>query len=423
RITSSFSVDGLSPLLRDSNNLKYTRAEMPQYSFSVKNISANTNYLYMPYNLVPESVSRYRIDSGSSFGGADKSYIGQFYDPKNYYGYQNIFRKKWSTPAALSGDEAVYRSFVYANYLDIPESFSPEEIFDESYYQYITAEEVKTGKSTLDEMTVLNRKIYFIRKWLRDNCEYSLSAGKLPAGRDFVDHFLENREGSCSHFASAAVIMCRYAGIPARYAEGYVIKPADFPSGTALGTAATVSVSDLRGHAWAEIYLDGFGWYPVEFTSGYGNIRTSIPTETPVSEPETESETVSESESEPGADTDGAENASSEYSESQDSEQISESGADTPQQTTAPLNAETEVSSESEGLAADIDEAVQPAENKSENPTVGFGIFGLKGGEKVDVLYDLTWLVVLAAVTVIVPMAFILRRNAAKAKRRRTALH
>lgn len=418
-ITSSFTVDGLSPLLMDSYNLKYTRAAMPQYSFSVKNISANTNYLYMPYNLVPESVSRYRTDSGSSFGGSEKSYIGQFYDPKNYYGYQNIFRKKWSTPAALSADEAVYRSFVYANYMDIPESFSPEEIFDESYYQYITAEEVKTGKSTLDEMTVLSRKIYFIRRWLRDNCEYSLSAGKLPAGRDFVDYFLENREGSCSHFASAAVIMCRYAGIPARYAEGYVIKPADFPSGTALGTSATVNVTDLRGHAWAEIYLDGFGWYPIEFTSGYGNIRTAVPTETTVSEYETESETISESEPESGADTDAAENDPSEYSEEQP---VQDSDGEASQQTTPALNAETEISSVSESPAPDTSEAADLMESNYGKPTVGFGIFGLKGGKKVDVLYDLTWLAVLAAVMVIVPAALILRRNAAKARRRRTAL-
>ena len=39
-----------------------------------------------------------------------------------------------------------------------------------------------------------------------------------------------------------------------------------------------------------------------------------------------------------------------------------------------------------------------------------------------DILYDLTWLVILAAVLVIVPAALIIRRKAAVAKRRRTAL-
>lgn len=416
QITSSFDNQGLSPLLLDGYNLKYTPAEMPRHSFSVKNIAANTNYLYMPYNLVPESVSRYKINAGSGFGGSAKSYLGQFYEPKNYNGYRNIFRKKWSTPSALSSDEAAYRSFVYSNYLDLPESFSPETIFDESYYRYITAEESITGKSTLDEMTVLNRKIYFIKKWLRDNCEYSLSTEKLPAGKDFVDNFLENREGSCSHFASAAIIMCRYAGIPARYAEGYIIKPKDFPGDVSVGSSAVVDVTDLRGHAWAEIYLDGFGWYPVEFTSGYGNIRTAVPTETTVSETETEAELTEESEE--ITETDYSDEQSESVQEGTEQPEAAE--ASQPQETTAVQdhNAETDVSAETAQIA-DVSDAASPEVKK---PTVGFGVFGIKGGEQVDVLYDLTWLVILAAVLVIVPAALIIRRNAAVAKRRRTAL-
>ena len=416
QITSSFDTEGLSPLLLDGYNLKYTPAEMPRHSFSVKNIAANTNYLYMPYNLVPESVSRYKINAGSGFGGSAKSYLGQFYEPKNYNGYRNIFRKKWSTPSALSSDEAAYRSFVYSNYLDLPESFSPETIFDESYYRYITAEESITGKSTLDEMTVLNRKIYFIKKWLRDNCEYSLSTEKLPAGKDFVDNFLENREGSCSHFASAAIIMCRYAGIPARYAEGYIIKPKDFPGDVSVGSSAVVDVTDLRGHAWAEIYLDGFGWYPVEFTSGYGNIRTAVPTETTVLETETEAELTEESEE--ITETDYSDEQSESVQEGTEQPEAAE--ASQPQETTAAQdqNAETDVSAET-AQTADVSDAASPEVKK---PTVGFGVFGIKGGEQVDVLYDLTWLVVLAAVLVIVPAALIIRRNAAAAKRRRTAL-
>ncbi len=416
QITSSFDTEGLSPLLLDGYNLKYTPAEMPRHSFSVKNIAANTNYLYMPYNLVPESVSRYKINAGSGFGGSAKSYLGQFYEPKNYNGYRNIFRKKWSTPSALSSDEAAYRSFVYSNYLDLPESFSPETIFDESYYRYITAEESITGKSTLDEMTVLNRKIYFIKKWLRDNCEYSLSTEKLPAGKDFVDNFLENREGSCSHFASAAIIMCRYAGIPARYAEGYIIKPKDFPGDVSVGSSAVVDVTDLRGHAWAEIYLDGFGWYPVEFTSGYGNIRTAVPTETTVSETETEAELTEESEE--ITETDYSDEQSESVQEGTEQPEAAE--ASQPQETTAVQdhNAETDVSAETV-QTADVSDAASPEVKK---PTVGFRVFGIKGGEQVDVLYDLTWLAVLAAVLVIVPAALIIRRNAAAAKRRRTAL-
>ena len=31
-----------------------------------------------------------------------------------------------------------------------------------------------------------------------------------------------------------------------------------------------VSVPDSAAHAWVEIYLDGYGWYPVEVTPGGG---------------------------------------------------------------------------------------------------------------------------------------------------------
>lgn len=409
-ITDNFTLNGLSPLLLDSYNLKYSRdvtspsSSLPQYSFAVKNVSASRDYLYMPYNLVPESVSRYAIQNDSSFSGGEDSYIGQYYDPVNYYSYQNLFRKKWSIPASLAADEAAYRQFVYENYMDVPASFSPEDIFNESYYQYITAEEIMTGKSTLDEMTVFNRKLYYIKNWLKNNCEYSLSAGKLPIGEDFINYFIENKKGSCSHFASTAVIMCRYAGIPARYVEGYIIKPKDFPYGTQTGQSATVDITDTRGHAWVEIYIDGFGWYPVEFTSGYGNIRTAIPTETvPVSE-ETETETVSE-ESEINSEQEDSSaavttalNVDQESNSAPATTAVQEAGSESVSETTAPVNEEQ---------TASVTESAEPQEK-----TVGFGIFGIKGENHVDIYYDITPLFIGALAVLLIPVLIILRRIA-----------
>ncbi|MDE6746688.1 MAG: hypothetical protein K2J72_08635, partial [Oscillospiraceae bacterium] len=195
------------------------------------------------------------------------------------------------------------------------------------------------------------------------------------------------------------------------------IKPADFPRGTAVGTSASVNVSDLRGHAWAEIYLDGFGWYPVEFTSGYGNVRTAIPTETTVSEPETETET----------ETELPENTEEDLPYETD-EEVTPPLNEAAQTTTVTVTAVPETSvQETEAAETTVTQKPAPpppvSTEDNRRPTVGFAVFGIKGEEKVDVLYDLTWLVILAAVVVIVPAAFILRRNAAAAKRRRTALN
>ncbi len=413
-MSAAYGAEGVSPLLLDGYSLKYARSPMPKYSFSVKSSESDSGYIYMPYNLVPESVSRYKAVDGSRFDGEDSFYIGQFYDPRSYYDYQNLLRKRWSVSSSLSEYEAAYRQFVRENYLELPESFQPDDIFDESYYSYISAEWEATGKSTLDEMTVFSRKLYYIKKWLRDNCEYSLSAGKLPAGEDFVDRFLKQKKGSCSHFASAAALMCRYTGIPARYAEGYVIKPADFPSDAEVGEAVTVEVSDARGHAWVEVYIDGFGWYPMEFTSGYGNIRTAITTATEATETETESVTEQVTETVTAAETTTAETAP------QPAESVDEqnNGNDVSGQTvseTAPPDNVTSVGAERESMP------VSESETAAE-PSIGFGAFGIKGGRKVDIYYDLTWLIVAAAVIVLIPVVFIARRNFITARRRRIAI-
>ncbi len=62
------------------------------------------------------------------------------------------------------------------------------------------------------------------------------------------------------HFASAATRMLRQLGVPARYVSGF---SADLTEGQ------TVNVPDYAAHAWVEIYLEGYGWYPVDVTPDY----------------------------------------------------------------------------------------------------------------------------------------------------------
>lgn len=156
----------------------------------------------------------------------------------------------------MESDEKKLRIYANNYCLDVPASFDCAEEFFEGY----------EGDGIYDELS-------FIRSRLAQLCEYSLDSGKKPFGSDFANWFItENKKGSCTHFASAAVLLCRSRGIPARYCEGFILKGEDIKTGIVSGENVTVSVPDSRAHAWTEVYIDGFGWLIFDPTPGYGNV-------------------------------------------------------------------------------------------------------------------------------------------------------
>jgi hypothetical protein len=278
-VARTFSDVTISPLLMDGANIKSDET----YSFSVSDLTSNSEYIYLPYTMTPQSAEKFLSPDKTRFVYSLDSYGGSFYGGADLEVYRRIFEfNKILSDENSAEDEMLYRQFVYDNYLTVPDVFTGGElILDEGYEKFIS--ETQSGDDDFKtQMNILSRKLYYIRNRLRENYAYDLNVGEVPEGRDFVNWFLEDtKAGSCSHFASAAVLLCRSAGIPARYVEGYIIKPKDFPGDSEEGESASVEIPDTRAHAWAEIYIDEFGWYPYEFTSGYGNIRTAVTEPTP----------------------------------------------------------------------------------------------------------------------------------------------
>lgn len=66
---------------------------------------------------------------------------------------------------------------------------------------------------------------------------------------------LAKRSGSCRDFATLFIDACRYFGLAARFASGYLNCP-----DTVNGHGST--------HAWSEVYLPGAGWKGFDNTSG-----------------------------------------------------------------------------------------------------------------------------------------------------------
>lgn len=114
-----------------------------------------------------------------------------------------------------------------------------------------------------------------IEEYVRASAEYDLNPGKMPEGEDFALWFLERSDkGYCVHFASAAVVLLRSAGIPARYVEGYM---------TQVEAGKTVTIRDKMAHAWVEYYLTGLGWLVMDPTPADSDTppETTAPTEKP----------------------------------------------------------------------------------------------------------------------------------------------
>lgn len=163
-------------------------------------------------------------------------------------------------------NEKKYRDFVYETYTRLPEGLDrlKNEFSKEAVGEY--------ANNLIDAIS-------YIKKYLYDNTRYTLAPGRLPKDRDFVEYFLfENKLGYCIHYASAGVLILRAMGYPARYVEGYAINRSDLSNSSSIylgetdrdDSIAEIFVKDHDAHAWAEVYIDGFGWIPVEFTVGSG---------------------------------------------------------------------------------------------------------------------------------------------------------
>lgn len=152
-----------------------------------------------------------------------------------------------------------YEQFVYSQYLQIPEQLQE------------ALREIAKGAG------LMGAPAETVVDYVRTSGIYDLNTPAVPAGEDFVLYFLQqSRQGYCVHFASAAVMLLRTVGIPARYVTGYAV------SGE---TNQWNPVTQDDAHAWVEYYVDGLGWRPLDPTPAD---RTEVPEPEPEPEEQTE---------------------------------------------------------------------------------------------------------------------------------------
>ena len=176
-------------------------------------------------------------------------------------------------PVVEGNGVRVYRYYENQRYSDI-DLMVPEE----------NLEAVRSFVEKLGYLGSDEEIIEAVRNYFQEYYPYTIKPGKTPKKEDFVNYFLDdNQKGYCSHFASAATLIFRYLGIPARYVEGYAVSYDSFVDGelvdgqnyedyysgfSELGKTALVkvNVTDAEAHAWVEVYDNIRGWHLVDVT-------------------------------------------------------------------------------------------------------------------------------------------------------------
>jgi transglutaminase-like putative cysteine protease len=92
-----------------------------------------------------------------------------------------------------------------------------------------------------------------VHRYLLDGGRFRYSTNLPPAGPyPLLDFLLRDHAGDCQHFAGAAALLLRLAGVPARVVVG-------FATGVP-GPGGRFTVRDVDAHAWIEVYFQGYGW-------------------------------------------------------------------------------------------------------------------------------------------------------------------
>ena len=206
------------------------------------------NIIYNPYSLSSIPKEEYLFEENYIRKGLMEDYTGEIdimtvpFKDSNLE-YENLYDIYTEVPSECKEIEDEMKKV--ANDLGIDVKNHMFDNFEESYYYYYCDVEKAVEY-------VINR--YF------SGFVYTLEPDINP-NEDPVVWFLNNsQEGYCMHYASAAVIMLRSMGIPARYVEGFMV-PAENMYGS-----KKVNVYGTNAHAWIEIYVKGLGWMPKEVT-------------------------------------------------------------------------------------------------------------------------------------------------------------
>lgn len=259
--TNSYFIKAAVKEQENGSITDYLREETLKIDF----FAYSTKYVFAPTSVIalsdkgriaPENVG------GDLFFDESKGY-GDSYSVR-YYKY-NLDSDKFADmteEARKFAKNSKVRDELYSKLLKAYRSNAKEYYLMQGRETSDTVKEITEAIVSKEKGTY--RKLKALEKYL-NGIEYSTTCEGIPKdvtnSSEFLDYFLlDVKEGSCSYYATAFVLLARSIGVPARYVEGFYIK---------APKEGTGKVKSSWAHAWAECYIDGAGWITFDPTPGY----------------------------------------------------------------------------------------------------------------------------------------------------------
>ncbi|KAF0140009.1 MAG: transglutaminase [Stygiobacter sp.] len=129
-----------------------------------------------------------------------------------------------------------------------------DEFTKEEFPHIVFTERIKNLSNQIigDEKNPLQilKKIF---TWVDENTPWA-SAREYSTIPNIPEYSLEHKHGDCRIQTLVFMTLCRYNGIPAKWQSGWMMHP-----------------PEINLHDWCEIYVDGYGWIPVDQSFGIKN--------------------------------------------------------------------------------------------------------------------------------------------------------
>ena len=197
-------------------DVKFIKASPAEYILS-EDKTPHTS-IYMEKKAIKDSATVFRVEY-------ELASQGEYFDLPEY-GKVDAYRK----------ETELYKTYT---------SEKPPQIRFTEKIKKLTDSITQNTRTPLEILQTCYRHIAANYPWA-SALEYSI----IP---NIPEYVIEHRKGDCGQVSLLLINMLRYKGIPTRWQSGWMTHP-----------------GEVNLHDWAEVYVEGVGWVPVDMSFGRG---------------------------------------------------------------------------------------------------------------------------------------------------------